>query len=276
MILFSDKKCNLNRGWIIMIKLFVVSHKFIDYELPKSRELIKVGNATFEASFIDSTGDNISFKNISYCELTALYWIWKNTSYDIIGIEHYRRFFLSKKQNLFKDIFLNEKEIIMNLNKNDLIVPKKYYIKIGNNVEEEYKLGQKIGQNHISTDFDVLEKVFKEVYTDYYSSFIKMKNLKYYYPFNMFICKRDILDKYCDFLFKVLEECEKYIDISKRNGNQKRAYGYLAERLLNVFIIKHHLKTSEMNVLFYKKEKVVNKILRRSKRFLKSFFRIER
>lgn len=33
----------------------------------------------------DNTGDNISLRNPNYCELTGLYWAWKNLKCDYIG-----------------------------------------------------------------------------------------------------------------------------------------------------------------------------------------------
>ena len=80
------------------IKLLVATHK--DYNIPKDRIYLPifVGADIKEntTSFIsDNTGDNISIKNPNYCELTALYWAYKNIKADYIGLVHYRRYFSS-------------------------------------------------------------------------------------------------------------------------------------------------------------------------------------
>ena len=41
----------------------------------------------------DDEGDSISEKNPRYCELTALWWGWRNLTCDWLGLVHYRRYF---------------------------------------------------------------------------------------------------------------------------------------------------------------------------------------
>ena len=48
-------------------------------------------------------GDNIDFLNPWYCELTGLYYLWKHIDDDIIGLEHYSRYFVNDKANLLSE-----------------------------------------------------------------------------------------------------------------------------------------------------------------------------
>ena len=80
------------------IKILVATHK--KYDMPTERIYlpIHVGKAGKESLGYqgDDIGDNISWKNTSYCELTGVYWGWKNLQCDYIGLCHYRRYFLRK------------------------------------------------------------------------------------------------------------------------------------------------------------------------------------
>ena len=78
------------------IKIYIAAHK--KTELPQKDGYIplQVGAALHDdlGYLKDDVGDNISSKNPNFCELTGLYYIWKNEKADIVGLSHYRRFFL--------------------------------------------------------------------------------------------------------------------------------------------------------------------------------------
>ena len=101
------------------IKMIVATHK--KYEMPKDLMYVPLqvgadGKEKITDYEQDNIGDNISSKNPYFCELTGLYWAWKNLDADYIGLSHYRRHFsLSKKlpkevnERIEKD--LNYKEV---------------------------------------------------------------------------------------------------------------------------------------------------------------------
>lgn len=217
------------------MKIFIATHKKVEF--PKNRVYvpIQVGadlNNDIQTELKDNIGENISYKNKNFCELTVLYWMWKNCTEDIIGLVHYRRYFFNKKfGKKLKDI-LDEKEINDILKKCDLIIPKKKYLR-------KYNVYEQYAELHNIKDLEECKNILKEKYPDYLESFEKIMNNRYLHPYNMFIGKKNILNRYFEWLFNVLFELEKRIDISRYDKYNARVYGFLSERLFNVWIEKN-------------------------------------
>lgn len=202
------------------------------YDVP-----IQVGAALTDRhlfSTIDSTGiDNISGKNRQYCELTGIYWAWKNDDSDYIGFCHYRRRF---------DLTNDQIAYIAGGNA-DVVVT--WPIVNFDTVRKQY------GKDHIIEDWDTLMDVIEDIAPDYHAAAGEVQTGIYYYAYNMFIMKRDLFDDYCSFIFPILEECERRIG-QKDDIYQNRYIGFLAERLLSVYLTKNrHLKVAIAEKTFY-------------------------
>ncbi|WP_312195415.1 DUF4422 domain-containing protein [Epilithonimonas vandammei] len=210
----------------------------------------------------DNEGDNISDKNFSYCELTGMYWAWKNlNNIEYIGLCHYRRYFDFHGQikGLDSDMaFTTEKfnnlnfdltdEITDLLSKGFIIVPRKRVI--------NYTLYVDYCISHYSDDIRILEKIIHEKGQDkYIKAFDEiMHHNNKLFPFNMFVMPFDKFSAYCEWLFDILEEAEKRINISNYTTIQKRIFGYMSERLFNVYLHANNLKTKELPVIFVSDE----------------------
>lgn len=218
-------------------KIWVVTHKKykeIDDDVYKT---IHVGRSLGESlGYLgDNTGDNISDKNRYYCELTGIYWLWKNYECDIIGICHYRRFFLEKERLLTKEYI----EDI--LNDYDIIIPQNELVS-QNSVKEQYC------NNHCSEDWSICKQVVKEKYPEYIQAFECMENSRIINICNMFVTRKEIYDRYCEWLFDILFEIEKRIDIDSKDDYQKRVMGFLSERLLKVWLLFNDYKVKEQSI----------------------------
>lgn len=211
----------------------------------------------------DNTGDNISRKNRSYNEMTAMYWAWKNIEQlgnpEYIGFMHYRRQFIFDDNvvPLFKDIpfeapdsqfridtlsdshiatLFNEKVITDALKDTDVILPRGIHWDF--TVYDQYLAAS--GQAHQIRDLDVTLQVLKEEFKDYYPIAEAYMNGNRHYWWNMFVMRTDVFIQYCEFMFAVLFRAEEFINIlepsmSERTVVQKRIYGFLSERLSGIF-----------------------------------------
>ncbi len=193
----------------------------------------------------DNTGDNISLKNPYYCELTGLYWMWRNLDSDYLGLVHYRRYFASERKPDRRDKFagiLSEREMKQLLRRYDIILPKKrrYYIE---NLYSHY------AHTHYAEHLDYTREIIKKKCPGYLPAFDLVMKRTYGHMFNMFIMSRTKCDAYCSWLFPILEELEKKIDVKKYDAFQARLFGRVSELLLDVWLEKNQYAYQEIPVI---------------------------
>ena len=112
------------------LTVYVAAHKKVQRYINDCYQLIHVGAANSDQDFgyiRDDKEENISTKNPYWCELTGLYWVWKNVSEEThIGVCHYRRYPSKRKYTLNPCAsILIEKEILRMLENYDILLPYK-------------------------------------------------------------------------------------------------------------------------------------------------------
>lgn len=233
------------------IKIIVATHKA--YWMPEDEVYLPVHvgaeGKDIDLGYIkDNTGDNISAKNANYCELTGLYWAWKNLDADYIGLAHYRRHFSNGK--LFaekKSRVISGEELEKKLSRCDILLPKprNYWI------ETNYS---QYAHAHHAIDLDTTREILTEKYPEYIQAWDSGMKRTVGHRFNMFIMKREKLDAYCTWLFDVLFELERKLDISAYSKNDARVFGFVSERMLDVWIETNGYQYVELPYVFMEKQ----------------------
>lgn len=167
----------------------------------------------------DDMGEHISYRNKQFCELTVLYWIWKNAKQEIVGLEHYRRHFLLGDGWLSK---IKDREI-------DVILPTPLYV--APSVVQNYR------ERHVASDWDFMMDCMGRLRPNDYEEAAAFFDENLYSPCNMFIMRKEALDDLCEWLFPILFICAEYVG-EREDRYQNRYVGFLSERLMSFFFEK--------------------------------------
>lgn len=241
------------------MKIYVITHKPFDQKYIKKIDIYQpllvgasCGNKGTSNSLHDNQGENISVKNKSYCELTGIYWIWKNTSEDIVGIDHYRRYFVKSTKN--KKI-LTKTDIYNSLEDNDIILPQRDPL-----IYEREKAADFFGECHDPVVWEITREIIKEICPTYIEDFDWYSVQTTGYCYNMFIARSDLINKYNAWLFPILRILEQKVDFSKYNSYNQRMIGFVAERLINVWVHHNKLRVKEYPVIFTEKNTLIQRL----------------
>jgi len=239
------------------IKLFVCCHQ--PFRVPKHPLLvpIQVGAALsdkqFEDFLHDNTGENISHKNRSCCELTAQYWAWKNVDADYYGFFHYRRYLHpdenakrpyhiegDPREDLLKRLEFDRLEDL--IPQYDLIAPK------GENMYVPVREHYANAPFHHKKDLGLIEDIIREKNPEFVPAMeCYLKGTICYFG-NIYIMSKAVFRDYCTWLFPILEEFDRRTDLTGYGPQELRVDGYLAERLFGIYYThrRGELKTLEL------------------------------
>lgn len=244
------------------VKIIVATHK--PYRMPDDPIYFPLHVGSAGKADIgypgDDTGENISLRNGALCELTGLYWAWKNLDADFIGLVHYRRHFTAKPifARLGRDRFesiLSGKELEGILCQYDMVLPKKrnYYIETlrSHFVHLPYTFEK---------DLRILQEVIHDKQPDYEQAFKCVMVRRSAHMFNMFIMKRETFNRYCQWLFSILLEVDRRLDVTGYTPMEARAAAYFGEFMFDVWNEKHQIPYYELPVLFMEKQNYLVKV----------------
>lgn len=271
------------------VKIFITykdKHRIISSDIIKPIQTGRVlSEENFEGMIGDDTGDSISILNPYFCELSAVYWIWKHYEEignpEYIGFMHYRRHFLFGNKDYKPDYFglVKFDDVDEDYLKNDLtdddniekivtgydaIFPQKIDIKT-DKCKTNY---EQFKQNHIISDYDSAISILKDKYPEYYEYAQMYNKSSLAYFLDMFIMKKELFFRYCSWIFDILFELKNVISFD-RDSTENRALGYVAERLTGIFLTKlasENLSVKEVPVSFianelnYAEEKIEDEI----------------
>ena len=206
--------------------IYIVKHKDYDNPIFEGYKELYVGGMFH----YDYKEDNINKYNPYINEATGLYDIWKNHRDKIVGLCHYRRYFINNGEYLkLKDArkILEDYDIIIT---NEIQFDKGIYEQLRSEIENPKVLDKYY--NLLIEKEPQLEEWFK---------------LKLFSAKEMFVCKRELLNKYCEWLFNlIMPITNQFIEEDVDKVVNKRMIGHLIERLFAYWIYKENLKTYKM------------------------------
>ena len=196
----------------------------------------------------DDEGDNISSRNASYCELTAMYRILHGMQAEAYGLCHYRRYFAGKRTGDRWKRILTQAQLEAMLSRADVILPPPRHYWIQTN-------WQQYAHAHHEKDLLVTQQVLQGMPdARYATAFASVMQRRSGHRMNLFVMKAPVFRAYAEWLFSVLFQVERQLDLTGYSAEDRRVFGYLAERLLDVWLTVNPQTVLECQVVHMEKQ----------------------
>jgi len=223
----------------VEVMMYIVTHKEAEIQEDDFYRGLCVGKYRADGMLSERDGENIAMYNDRINELTGLYWIWKNTTEDLVGMCHYRRFFQDGEQRA------GEEKILEALSNADIILSDYVYL--------PWTVRQNIvqieGHDLDAAAYRSFEQGIREHQPNYVDAFDKVLNGRFFHVCNMFVTRREILNEFCEWLFSFILEATDRVNVGNGDYFQRRLCGYYGETMWSVWMQKQNYKVKTMPIL---------------------------
>jgi len=215
---------------------YVITHRDWPIVQDDLYRALCVGGFRKDGWLCAADGENIEQYNDRLNELTGLYWIWKNTDIEYVGLSHYRRYFDNGGR-------LDEAAIRWLLQdvKYDIILSR---IRLPWSVH--HNICMTCGGETARAAYDAFLETIRERQPEYAEAFEDVMCGSEMYRCNMFVTRREIMDRFCGWLFSFLTEAADKVDVSGLGFYGKRVCGYVGEAMWTVWLKRHRLNVYDM------------------------------
>lgn len=193
--------------------------------------------------------DNIAELNMIINECTAMYWIWKHSTEEIVAINQYRRFWrkpdcIESSINSIASVDIIQDYLLVY----DFVVAEPFVREERNGICNQ--LYETIDDVAFEAGWNIMLKVIEEKQPEYLIYFRQVMEGCLFFPCNMFATRKEIFNEYCEWLFSFIIDAAKMIDVSEYDDYSKRVIGFFAERMLTVWLMAHNYKIKTLPILF--------------------------
>lgn len=185
----------------------------------------------------DSSGDSISQKNRTLAEMTAIYWVWKNSPTALYkGICHYRRRFILTHED-FLSIKTADVDVVLD-------IPRFVLPNCGGNFIKHHLF--------LRSDLKLTMDIIHKKQPEYFETAKQQMEHNLFYPCNMMIAKEEIFEEYCEFVFSIILELENHFD-KQGITRTDRFSAYISELISSIFWVhnknRFHIAVAEFQLL---------------------------
>ena len=202
----------------------------------------------------DDTGDNISAKNPGFCELTGHYWLWKNVDAQVYGLCHYRRYFAGGWRPRERRM-LRPGELERLMARHAIVLPPKRHYWIETNASQ-------YAHAHHAKDLAAAREALSALHPEALPAWDAVMARRSGHRFNMFLMRKEPFEAYSAWLFPLLFALEERLDLRGYSAYDRRVFGFLGERLLDVWLEATGLPYGQCPVVNLERQRWGRKIFR--------------